>query len=63
MFGLGLPEVAIISIVVAIFFFGGEKISGFAREMGRVTGEFKKGRAEVEAELKKTEKELKPDKK
>jgi Sec-independent protein translocase protein TatA len=31
--------------------------------MGRVTGEFKKGRAEVEAEIKKAEKELKPDKK
>ena len=59
MFGLGLPEVAIILVVVVVFFFGGEKMSELARGLGRFTGEFKKGRAEMEREMKKAEKELK----
>ncbi len=62
MFGLGLPEIVIILIALAIFFFGGEKISDLARGLGRATGEFKKGKAEVEKEIKKVEKELKSDK-
>ena len=62
MFGLGLPEIAIILLALAIFFFGGEKISELARGLGRFTGEFKKGKAEVEKEIKKAEKELKSDK-
>ncbi|MCX6731839.1 MAG: twin-arginine translocase TatA/TatE family subunit [Candidatus Parcubacteria bacterium] len=61
MFGLGVPEIAIILIVLAIFFFGGEKISEIARGLGRFTGEFKKGKTEVEKEIKETEKELKSD--
>lgn len=52
MFDIGLPEVVIILIVVAIFFFGGKKISEFARSLGRFTGEFKKGKMEMENELK-----------
>ncbi len=63
MFGLGLPEIAIILIVLAIFFFGGEKISELARGLGRFTGEFKKGKAEMEKEIKKAEKELELGKK
>lgn len=59
MFGLGLPEIAIILIVLAIFFFGGEKISELARGLGRFTGEFKKGKEEMEKEIKKAGKELK----
>lgn len=59
MFGLGVSEIAIILIVLAIFFFGGEKISELARGLGRVTGEFKKGKAEMEKEMKEAEKELK----
>jgi len=62
MFGLGIPEIAIILLALAIFFFGGEKISELARGLGRFTGEFKKGKAEVEKEIKKAEKELKSDK-
>lgn len=61
MFGLGFPEIAIILIVLAIFFFGGEKISELARGLGRFTGEFKKGKTEIEKEIKKAEKELKSD--
>ncbi|OHA15772.1 MAG: hypothetical protein A3A10_00010 [Candidatus Tagabacteria bacterium RIFCSPLOWO2_01_FULL_42_9] len=63
MFGLGLPEIAIILIVLAIFFFGGEKISELARGLGRFTGEFKKGKAEMEKEIKKAGKELELDQK
>jgi sec-independent protein translocase protein TatA len=63
MFGLGLPEIIIILLVVVIFFFGGEKISEMARGLGRFTGEFKKGKEEMETEIKKAEKEIKDIKK
>ena len=63
MFGLGLPEMAIIGLVVVVFFFGGEKLSELARGLGKFTGEFKKGKADIEREIKKAEKELKSSKK
>ena len=59
MFGLGPPEIAIILLVVVFFFFGGEKISEIARGLGKFTGEFKKGKAEMEKEMKKAGKEFK----
>lgn len=59
MFGLGGSEVAIILVVVLIFVFGGQKVSDLARGLGRFTGEFKKGKNEMEKEFKKAEKELK----
>lgn len=52
MFGLGMPEIIIILLGIAILFFGGNKIVELARSMGRVSGEFKKGKQEVAAELK-----------
>ncbi len=51
MFDIGGTELVIILIGVVIFFFGGKKISEFAKGLGRFTGEFKKGKMEVEKEL------------
>ncbi len=51
MFGLGAPEIVVIVLVIAVLFFGGKKIDEFARSLGRVTGEFKKGKKELEEEL------------
>lgn len=44
----------IILIVVAIILFGGaKKIPDFARNLGKATGEFKRGQLELENEIKK----------
>ncbi len=59
MFGLGLPEIIIILIAIVVVFFGGKKIVELARGLGRFTGEFKKGKMEIEKELKEAEKEIK----
>ena len=52
MFGLGLSEVAIIALVVGVLFFGGKKIAELSRSIGRASGEFKKGKHEIEKEIK-----------
>lgn len=57
MFGLGITEIIIIAIALGVLFFGGKKITEWARNLGRFTGEFKKGRKEIEKELKEAEKE------
>lgn len=51
MFGLGLPEIIVILLAIGILLFGGKKIVELARSMGRVSGEFKKGKQEIEKEL------------
>ncbi len=51
MFGLGLPEIIILLLVFVMLFFGNGKIIDLARSLGRFTGEFKKGRVEIEKEL------------
>ena len=60
MFGLGLPEIIIIALAVGVLFFGGKKITELARSMGRVSGEFKKGKQDIEEELKNLEGAKKP---
>ncbi len=42
----------IIAVVAAILFYGSSKIPQLAHSLGRATGEFKKGRLEVEKEIK-----------
>ena len=49
---IGLPEIIGIAIVALILIFGGKKIPEIARSLGRFTGEFKKGKMEMEKELK-----------
>lgn len=48
--GLGPPEMILIALVL-ILLFGASKLPKLARSMGSATGEFKKGRQEVEEEL------------
>ena len=48
--GLGPPELLLIAGVL-ILLFGASKLPKLARSMGTATGEFKKGREEVEDEL------------
>jgi len=47
---IGAPEIILIVIVV-ILLFGANKIPELARSLGKATGEFKKGKNEIEAEL------------
>jgi sec-independent protein translocase protein TatA len=47
-----LDDWLIIAVVAAILFYGSSKIPQLARSLGRAMGEFKKGRLEVERELK-----------
>lgn len=51
MFGLGLPEIIILLLVFVMLFFGNGKIVDLAKSLGRFTGEFKKGRIEIEKEI------------
>jgi len=41
----------IIAVVAGILFYGSSKIPQLARSLGRSVGEFKKGRIEVEREI------------
>ena len=50
MFGIELPELLIIALAAGLLF-GGEKIGTFAHSLGRFTGEFNKGKAEMEREM------------
>ena len=57
MFGLGIPEIIIILLAIGILLFGSKKIVELARSMGRFTGEFKKGKHDIESEIKNAEKD------
>lgn len=47
-----LDDWLIIAVVVAILFYGSSKIPQLAHSLGRAMGEFKKGRLEVDREIK-----------
>jgi len=55
---LGIGEIIIIIMVIAVVFFGVKEIPELARTLGRVKGEFKKGKREIEKELKDAENEV-----
>ncbi|HZY70370.1 MAG TPA: twin-arginine translocase TatA/TatE family subunit [Thermoplasmata archaeon] len=46
-----LDDWLIIAVVAGILFYGSTKIPQLARSLGRSVGEFKRGRLEVEKEL------------
>jgi sec-independent protein translocase protein TatA len=46
-----LDDWLIIAVVAGILFYGSSKIPQLAHSLGRAMGEFKKGRAEVEREI------------
>ncbi|MCL4349999.1 MAG: twin-arginine translocase TatA/TatE family subunit [Candidatus Thermoplasmatota archaeon] len=46
-------EWVIVGAVVLVFFGSAKKIPDFARNLGRATGEFKKGQVEIQDEIKK----------
>ena len=56
-FGLGIAEVIILGIAIVALFFGHRKIGEWARGLGRVRGEFRKGTLEAEKELAEIHKE------
>jgi sec-independent protein translocase protein TatA len=47
-----LDDWLIIAVVAGILFYGSSKIPQLAHSLGRSVGEFKKGRIEVEREIK-----------
>ena len=59
MFGLGINEIVIIGIVFLVLFYGAGKMTDIAKSVGRFTGEYKKGKMEVEKEIEKAKKDLK----
>ncbi len=54
---LGIGEILIIIMVIAVVFFGVKEIPKLVRTLGRAKGEFKKGKMEIEKELKDAENE------
>lgn len=61
MFGLGIPEIILLALAFALLFWGGRKIPDLARALGRFTGEFRKGKEDMEKELKEAKKEWSAD--
>jgi len=62
MFGIGIPEIIIIALVFGILFFGSSKMTEMAKALGRMSGEFKKGKQDIERELKAGEESTKKGK-
>ena len=49
---MGGNELLIIILAAGLLFFGGKKIPGLAKGLGRAMGEFQRGRMEVEQQIK-----------
>jgi sec-independent protein translocase protein TatA len=52
LFDIGSAPEMLLVFVVALMFFGGDKMPGFARGLGKASREFKKATGEVEREFK-----------
>jgi len=55
---IGTGEIIIIAVGIIVLLFGGKKVAEWSRSLGRATGEFKKGKREIEEELEQTKREL-----
>ena len=53
---LGFPEIAIIVLIAIILIAGPKKLPELMRSIGRSTGEIKKGKKEIEKEIKEIDK-------
>ncbi len=49
----GMEWIILLIVIAALFMFGPSKIPELARGFGRAVGEFRRGREQVEAEIKK----------
>jgi sec-independent protein translocase protein TatA len=58
MFGLGVQEIMLI-LLIAVFFFGGEKIPDIAKGLGKGLREFKRAMDQADEEAKGHERPLK----
>lgn len=54
-------ELIIVAVILVIIFFGARKLPEIAKSVGRASGEFEKGRREIEEELERMEKEGKTE--
>lgn len=54
-----MTEIVIIVVVLGIIFFGSKKITDLAKSAGRFSGEYKKGKMEIESELDKIKSDFK----
>ncbi len=55
---IGVTELIIILVVAGVVFFGEKKIGGLGKALGRFTGEYKKGKMEVDKELDEMKQEI-----
>ena len=53
---LGMNEIVIIVLAIVLLLVGAKKIPELARAFGRAMGEFKRGKIEIENEIKEMEK-------
>ena len=58
MFGLGVQEIMLI-LLIAVFFFGGEKIPDIAKGLGKGLREFKRAMDQPDEETKEQERPMK----